>query len=147
VVLTRGACFRCRLPSFSRALLIPKGRQSLFHLAVSRNGRVLFLSEWPLAALVEEPVYVLVRPWQDRNDSTIVQVRLRPLWQRPVLAAEASLAPEPTPSSHFRSRHVAFSRFSGLRARPERFVRHAPRPPALPRGAWINKPKSEEPAH
>lgn len=95
MVLTRGACFRCRLPSFSRALLIPKGRQSLFDLAVSRNRRVLFLAERPLAALVEEPVYVLVRPWQDRNDSTIVQVRFRPPWQRPMLAAEASVAPEP----------------------------------------------------
>jgi len=32
-------------------------------------------------------------------------------------------------------------------ARPERFVRHPPRPPALPTGAWINKPDSEEAAH
>ena len=29
-------------------------------------------------------------------------------------------------------------------ARPERFVRRPPRPPALPTGAWINKPDSEE---
>jgi hypothetical protein len=27
---------------------------------------------------------------------------------------------------------------------PERFVRHPPRPPALPTAAWINKPASEE---
>ncbi|MDP9224405.1 MAG: IS3 family transposase [Actinomycetota bacterium] len=32
-------------------------------------------------------------------------------------------------------------------ARPERFVRHPPRPPALPTGAWINKPDSQEAAH
>ena len=31
-------------------------------------------------------------------------------------------------------------------ATPERFVRHAPRPPALPTAAWINKP-AEEAAH
>lgn len=31
-------------------------------------------------------------------------------------------------------------------ATPERFVRHAPRPPALPAAAWINKPAQEEPA-
>jgi len=29
---------------------------------------------------------------------------------------------------------------------PERFVRHPPRPPALPAAAWINKPATEEPA-
>lgn len=32
-------------------------------------------------------------------------------------------------------------------ATPERFVRRPPRPPALPTGAWINKPASEEVAH
>jgi len=32
-------------------------------------------------------------------------------------------------------------------ARPERFVRRPPQPPALPTGAWINKPGSEEAAH
>ena len=32
-------------------------------------------------------------------------------------------------------------------ATPERFVRRPPRPPALPTGAWINKPDSEEVAH
>jgi len=31
-------------------------------------------------------------------------------------------------------------------ANPERFVRHPPRPPALPAAAWINKPKREESA-
>jgi putative transposase len=30
---------------------------------------------------------------------------------------------------------------------PERFVRRPPRPPALPTGAWINKPDSKEVAH
>jgi putative transposase len=31
---------------------------------------------------------------------------------------------------------------------PERFVRRAPQPPALPTGAWINKPAdTEEIAH
>ena len=30
---------------------------------------------------------------------------------------------------------------------PERFVRRPPRPPALPTGAWINKPNTEEVAH
>src|SRR6266508_3570504 len=30
---------------------------------------------------------------------------------------------------------------------PERFVRRPPRPPALPTGAWINKPDREEAAH
>ncbi len=30
---------------------------------------------------------------------------------------------------------------------PERFVRRPPRPPALPTGAWINKPDREEVAH
>jgi putative transposase len=32
-------------------------------------------------------------------------------------------------------------------ATPERFVRHAPRPPALPTAAWINKPDTKEVAH
>lgn len=32
-------------------------------------------------------------------------------------------------------------------ATPERFVRRAPRPPALPQAAWINKPATEEVAH
>ena len=32
-------------------------------------------------------------------------------------------------------------------ATPERFVRRPPRPPALPTGAWINKPDSEGVAH
>jgi putative transposase len=30
-------------------------------------------------------------------------------------------------------------------ATPERFVRHAPRPPALPAAAWINKPRERSP--
>ena len=32
-------------------------------------------------------------------------------------------------------------------ATPERFVRRPPRPPALPTGAWINKPDSKKVAH
>ena len=32
-------------------------------------------------------------------------------------------------------------------ATPERFVRHPPRPPALPSAAWINKPNANEAAH
>ncbi len=32
-------------------------------------------------------------------------------------------------------------------ATPERFVRHPPKPPALPTAAWINKPDSEQTAH
>ncbi len=32
-------------------------------------------------------------------------------------------------------------------ATPERFVRRPPRPPALPTGAWINKPDAQEAAH
>ena len=32
-------------------------------------------------------------------------------------------------------------------ARPERFVRHPPRPPALPTAAWINKPTTKEATH
>jgi len=32
-------------------------------------------------------------------------------------------------------------------ATPERFVRQPPRPPALPTGAWINKPDTQEAAH
>ena len=32
-------------------------------------------------------------------------------------------------------------------ARPERFVRGAPKPPTLPTAAWINKPTAEEVAH
>jgi len=32
-------------------------------------------------------------------------------------------------------------------ANPDRFVRRPPRPPALPTGAWINEPKTEETAH
>ncbi|MEJ7785976.1 MAG: IS3 family transposase, partial [Solirubrobacteraceae bacterium] len=31
-------------------------------------------------------------------------------------------------------------------ATPERFVRHPPRPPALPAAAWITKPDNEEAA-
>ena len=32
-------------------------------------------------------------------------------------------------------------------ANPDRFIRRPPRPPALPTGAWINQPKTEEPTH
>jgi putative transposase len=32
-------------------------------------------------------------------------------------------------------------------ATPERFVRHPPKPPALPTAAWINKPADEEDTH
>ena len=32
-------------------------------------------------------------------------------------------------------------------ATPERFIRHPPKPPALPTAAWINKPDSQEAAH
>ncbi len=32
-------------------------------------------------------------------------------------------------------------------ARPERFVRQPPRPPALPTAVWINKPTTQEIAH
>ncbi len=32
-------------------------------------------------------------------------------------------------------------------ATPERFVRGVPRPPALPRAAWINGPQAAESAH
>jgi putative transposase len=32
-------------------------------------------------------------------------------------------------------------------ANPDRFVRRPPRPPALPTGAWINEPNTEEAAH
>ena len=32
-------------------------------------------------------------------------------------------------------------------ATPERFIRRAPRPPALPQAAWINMPATEEAAH
>ena len=32
-------------------------------------------------------------------------------------------------------------------ATPERFVRQAPKPPALPVAAWINKPDTDEAAH
>jgi putative transposase len=32
-------------------------------------------------------------------------------------------------------------------AHPERFVRGAPRPPALPTAAWINQPEPQEAAH
>lgn len=35
MVVTFGSCFHCRLPPVSRALLIPKGRRSLFYLAVA----------------------------------------------------------------------------------------------------------------
>ena len=31
--------------------------------------------------------------------------------------------------------------------RPERFVKRPPRPPELPKAAWINKPATEEAAH
>jgi putative transposase len=31
-------------------------------------------------------------------------------------------------------------------ATPERFVRHPPRPPALPTAAWINKPNDKQAA-
>ncbi len=100
--LTRGACLHCQLPSLPRALLIAKGRQSLFHLAISRNGRVLFLSEQPLAELVDKPVYVLFRPWPDRKNGTIVQIR-----RRACLAGG-----QQTPSSHYPSLRGALSSFT-----------------------------------
>src|SRR2546428_83880 len=48
---------------------------------------------------------------------------------------------EQTPTARRRVLAAAYA------ARPERFVRRPPRPPALPTGAWINKPDSEEAAH
>ena len=46
--------------------------------------------------------------------------------------------------THAASREVLDAAYA---ARPERFVRHPPRPPALPTGAWSNKPDGQEVAH
>ena len=45
--------------------------------------------------------------------------------------------------------HAARARVleAAFAARPERFVRGTPRPPALPTAAWINKPETKEAAH
>jgi len=58
-----------------------------------------------------------------------------------------------TPASvhHGRAKQARAARQAVLTAayaaNPERFVRGAPKPPTLPRAAWINKPDSEEVAH
>jgi hypothetical protein len=48
----------------------PKGRQGLFDVEVSRNGRVLFLSPRPLGDVPEERVFIVVCPWPGRAGAT-----------------------------------------------------------------------------
>ncbi len=45
--------------------------------------------------------------------------------------------------AHRRTERAAALR-TAFEATPERFVRGAPTPPALPRAVWINKPRTEE---
>ena len=86
--------YSCRLPEFPRGLVIDKGREGRFHLSISRNGMVLFLSERPLAELAGAQVILAVRPWLDRTSGTIVQVRGRRPARRPVQPADARLVLE-----------------------------------------------------
>ena len=92
--MSETAFYSCRLPAFPRGLVIGKGREGRFHVSISRNGRVLFLSERPLAEFSGEPAVLAVRPWLDRTSGTIVQVRERPPGRRPVEPVEARLVPE-----------------------------------------------------
>jgi hypothetical protein len=84
--------YSCELPALGRAHVIPKGREGLFELTVSRNGRVLFLSERPLAELAGAQVVLALRPWSRRTGGTVVQVRSRPPTRRPVRDSAAVVA-------------------------------------------------------
>jgi putative transposase len=57
----------------------------------------------------------------------------------------------PADVHHGRAEHVHADRARVLKdaytANPERFVRHPPRPPALPTAAWINKPDNDNTTH
>jgi putative transposase len=59
------------------------------------------------------------------------------------------LTPATVHHGHAQQTHTARSRVldAAYAATPERFIRHPPRPPALPTAAWINKPESEEARH
>jgi putative transposase len=59
------------------------------------------------------------------------------------------MTPATVHHGHAQQTHVARSQVldAAYAATPERFVRRAPRPPALPTAAWINQPDSEEVAH
>jgi putative transposase len=58
------------------------------------------------------------------------------------------MTPSVVHHGHAEQAHAARARVlaTAYAATPERFVRRAPRPPALPAAAWINKPEQEEPA-
>ena len=90
--MTETSFYSCFWPAFPRGLVIDKGREGRFRISISRNGRVLFLSERPLAELAGAPVVLAVRPWLDRSSGTIVQIRGRSPARRPVEPVEARLA-------------------------------------------------------
>ena len=90
--------YACVLPALPRALVIPKGRDGLFCAAVSRNGRVLFLSRRPLDELAGREVVLRVAPWPGRRAGTIVQVRERPPLRGSPVAATAHVG-EPVESA------------------------------------------------
>lgn len=91
--------YACVLPRFERSLVIEKGWDGRYAVAISRNGRVLFLSERPLGELADEAVVLAVRPWFRRDGEgrrtargTSVLVRTATPSRRPVVAAEAIVA-------------------------------------------------------
>jgi putative transposase len=59
------------------------------------------------------------------------------------------MTPATVHHGHAKQLHAGRARVlaAAYAATPERFVRGAPQPPALPTGAWINKPDSKEAAH
>lgn len=94
--MTEVAHYACDLPRFSRAVVIPKGQDGGYALSVSRNGRVLFLSERPLEELAGKAVVVAIRPWYRRDTDgsrsvwgTSLLVRPSPPVGREVVAASA----------------------------------------------------------
>ncbi len=91
--------YECVLPRLPRSLVIEKGRDGPYAVAVSRNGRVLFLSERPLGDLAGRQVVLAVRPWlrseggARRTRGTSVLVRMRAPARHAVTPTEAVVAP------------------------------------------------------
>ena len=97
--MSEASFYACALPALERAHVIPKGREGLFELTLSRNGRVLFLSERPLEELAGQRVVLALRPWPRRREGTLVQVRARSPARRPVRQSAAVVAAERPPGA------------------------------------------------
>jgi hypothetical protein len=103
--VTEVSHYACVLPRFQRSLVIEKGRDGRYAVAISRNGRVLFLSDQPLGELAGQAVVLAIRPWfrseggtrRVRGTSILVLTRLPA--ERPVTTATSVVAASEPPDA------------------------------------------------